>query len=292
MFNPTKVIEVGYGDVNKVKIGGNGNLVLIGGPCAIENRAHAFMMAERIGEICQELGVDWVYKSCYDKDCRSSPDSYHGIGIELGLEILAEVRQKFKVPVTSDFSDSSWATQTGEVCDLVQVPAYLCRQTTILRAAAKTGRPVHVKKGQFMSPWNMANSVKKIEAAGGNQILLGDRGTFFGYNMLVTDFRSLPIMAKTGYPVCYDATHSIQMPTSMGDISGGQREYIPNLVRAAAACGMDALFMEIHNDPKNSMSDPNTVLNLKDLKFVLGQAKEIHDMRRELQETYGEDDVK
>ena len=291
MFNPTKVIEVGYGSVEKVKIGGNGKLVLIGGPCAIENRDHAFMMAEKIGEICRDLDVQWIYKSCYDKDCRSSPDSYHGIGIEPGLQILSEIREEFRVPVTSDFSDSSWAKMTGEVCDLVQVPAYLCRQTTILRAAAQTGRPIHIKKGQFMSPWNMANSVKKVEAAGGNQILLGDRGTFFGYNMLVTDYRSLPIMAKTGYPVCYDATHSIQMPTSMGNISGGQREFIPNLVRAAAGCGMDALFMEIHNDPDNSMSDPNTVLNLKDLKFVLGQAKEIHDMRIEMQARYGVDDV-
>lgn len=291
MFNPSKVIEVGYGSVEKVKIGGNGKLVLIGGPCAIENRDHAFMMAEKIGEICRELDVQWIYKSCYDKDCRSSPDSYHGIGLEPGLQILSEIREEFRVPVTSDFSDSSWAKMTGEVCDLVQVPAYLCRQTTILRAAAQTGRPIHIKKGQFMSPWNMANSVKKVEAAGGNQILLGDRGTFFGYNMLVTDYRSLPIMAKTGYPVCYDATHSIQMPTSMGNISGGQREFIPNLVRAAAGCGMDALFMEIHNDPDNSMSDPNTVLNLKDLKFVLGQAKEIHDMRIEMQARYGVDDV-
>ena len=291
MYSPTKVIEVGYGNVKKVKIGGNGKLVLIGGPCAIENREHALMMAEQIGEICNDIGVDWIYKSCYDKDCRSSPDSYHGIGIDLGLDILAEVRETFKVPVTSDFSDSSWAKKTGEVCDLVQVPAYLCRQTTILRAAAQTGRPVHIKKGQFMSPWNMANSVKKVEAAGGNEILLGDRGTFFGYNMLVTDYRSLPIMAKTGYPVCYDATHSIQMPTSMGNISGGQREYIPNLVRAAAACGMDALFMEIHNDPKVSMSDPNTVLALKDLRFVLGQAKEVHDLRVEMQSRYGVDDV-
>ena len=291
MYSPTKVIEVGYGNVKKVKIGGNGKLVLIGGPCAIENREHALMMAEQIGEICNDIGVDWIYKSCYDKDCRSSPDSYHGIGIDLGLDILAEVRETFKVPVTSDFSDSSWAKKTGEVCDLVQVPAYLCRQTTILRAAAQTGRPVHIKKGQFMSPWNMANSVKKVEAAGGNEILLGDRGTFFGYNMLVTDYRSLPIMAKTGYPVCYDATHSIQMPTSMGNISGGQREYIPNLVRAAAACGMDALFMEIHNDPNVSMSDPNTVLALKDLRFVLGQAKEVHDLRVEMQSRYGVDDV-
>lgn len=287
----TKVIEVGYGNVKKVRIGGGNRLVLIGGPCAIENRDHALMMADRIGKICRDLDVDWIYKSCYDKDCRSSPDSYHGCGIDEGLQILSDVRDEFGIPVTSDFSDSAWAKQTGEVCDLVQVPAYLCRQTSILRAAAETGRPIHLKKGQFMSPWNMANSVKKIEAAGGNQILLADRGTFFGYNMLVNDMRCLPIMAETGYPVCYDATHSIQMPTSMGDISGGQRQFIPHLARAAAACGMDALFMEIHNDPINSKSDPNTVLNIKDLRHVLGQTKAMHELRLELLEKYGADNV-
>ena len=287
----SKVIEVGYGKVKRVKIGGGGKLVLIGGPCAIENRDHAFMMAERIGEICDELGVDWVYKSCYDKDCRSSPDSFHGCGIEDGLQILSDIRDEFGIPVTSDFSDPAWAKQTGEVCDLVQVPAYLCRQTSILKAAADTGRTIHLKKCQFMSPWNMANSVKKLESAGADQILLTDRGTFFGYNMLVNDMRCLPIMQKTGYPVCYDATHSIQMPTSMGDISGGQREFIPYLTRAAAACGIDALFAEIHNDPKNAKSDPNTVLNLKDLKHVLGQAKIMHEMRLELLEKFGPDNV-
>ena len=161
----SKVIEIGYGDVKRVKIGGNGKLVLIGGPCAIESRDHALMMAEHIAKICKELKVDWVYKSCFDKDCRSSPDSFHGVGIDQGLEILSEVRREFGIPVTSDFSDPAWAQATGEVCDLVQVPAYLCRQTSILRAAAKTGRPIHLKKGQFMSPWNMKNSVKKIEAA-------------------------------------------------------------------------------------------------------------------------------
>ena len=287
----SKTIEIGYGKVKRVKIGGGGKLVLIGGPCAIENRDHAFMMADRIGKICDELSVDWIYKSCYDKDCRSSPDSFHGCGLEDGLQILSDIRDEFGIPVTSDFSDPAWAKETGEVCDLVQVPAYLCRQTSILKAAAATGRPIHLKKGQFMSPWNMANSVKKLESAGADQILLTDRGTFFGYNMLVNDMRCLPIMQKTGYPVCYDATHSIQMPTSMGDISGGQREFIPYLTRAAAACGIDALFAEIHNDPKNAKSDPNTVLNVKDLKHVLGQAKIMHEMRLELLEKFGPGNV-
>ena len=242
-------------------------------------------------KICKELKVDWVYKSCFDKDCRSSPDSFHGVGIDQGLEILSEVRREFGIPVTSDFSDPAWAQATGEVCDLVQVPAYLCRQTSILRAAAKTGRPIHLKKGQFMSPWNMKNSVKKIEAAGGTQILLADRGTFFGYNMLVNDMRSFAIMAQTGYPVCYDITHSIQMPTSMGEISGGEREFIPPLTRAAAAAGIDAIFAEIHNDPPNALSDPNTVLNIEHLRHVLGQARDIHNYRLELLEKYGEDNV-
>ena len=288
---PSKIIEVGYGSVKKVNIGGNGPLVLIGGPCAIENRDHALMMADRINKICNELNVHWIYKSCFDKDCRSSPDSFHGVGIDQGLEILSEVRSEFGIPVTSDFSDPAWAQATGEVCDLVQVPAYLCRQTSILRAAAKTGRPIHLKKGQFMSPWNMKNSVKKIEAAGGSQILLADRGTFFGYNMLVNDMRSFSIMAKTGYPVCYDITHSIQMPTSMGEISGGEREFIPSLTRAASAAGIDAIFAEIHNDPPNALSDPNTVLNIEHLRHVLGQARDIHNFRLELWDKYGADNV-
>lgn len=286
-----KVIEVGYGNVKKVRIGAELPLAFIGGPCAIESKDHAFTMAEAISKICGKLGIPWIYKSCYDKDCRSAPDSFHGLGVEGGLRILADVRDAFGVPVVSDFSDAAWAKATGEVCDMVQVPAYLCRQTSILRAAAQTGRPVHLKKGQFMSPWNMKNSVRKIEAAGNRQILLADRGTFFGYNMLVNDFTCFPIMAKTGYPVCFDATHSIQLPTSMGNISGGQREFIPHLVRAAAACGINALFMEAHDDPANAMSDANTVLDLKYLEVVLAQAKRAHEFRLEMLEKFGEDRV-
>jgi len=286
-----KTIEVGYGKVDRVIIGDKLPLAFIGGPCAIESRDHAFTMAEEIQKICDRVKIPWVYKSCYDKDCRSAPDSYHGLGIDDGLRVLADIRDAFGVPVVSDFSDPAWANATGEVCDFVQVPAYLCRQTSILKAAAKTGRPVHLKKGQFMSPWNMKNSVRKLEAAGCHQILLADRGTFFGYNMLVNDFTCFPIMARTGYPVCFDATHSIQLPTSMGNISGGQREFIPHLVRAAAACGINALFMEVHNDPDNAMSDANTVLNLKYLEHVLGQAKATHELRLEMLDKFGEDNV-
>jgi 2-dehydro-3-deoxyphosphooctonate aldolase (KDO 8-P synthase) len=286
-----KILEVGYGSVAKVRIGDRLPLAFIGGPCAIESRDHAFKMAKSIGEICRRVGIPWVYKSCYDKDCRSSPDSFHGLGVDHGLRILSDIRDEFGVPVVSDFSDPAWGPATGEVCDMVQIPAYLCRQTSMLRAAALTKRPIHLKKGQFMSPWNMKNSVRKIEANGNYQVLLAERGTFMGYNMLVNDMRCFPIMSETGYPVCFDATHSIQLPTSMGNISGGQREFIPHLVRAAAACGINALFMEVHDDPENAMSDANTVLDIRYLDNILRQAKAVHETRLELLEKYGEDNV-
>jgi len=287
----SKVLKVGYEGVKPVSIGQGLPLVFIGGPCAIESRDHTFMMAECVLAICEKLGIPLIYKSCYDKDCRSSPDSFHGLGLESGLQILADVRKEFGIPVVSDFSDPAWGEATGETCDMVQVPAYLCRQTSMLRAAASTDRPILLKKGQFMSPWNMKNSVRKIESFGGHQILLADRGTFFGYNMLVNDMKCFPIMQETGYPVCFDATHSIQLPTSMGNISGGQREYIPHLVRAATACGINALFMEVHDDPQNAKSDANTVLDIQYLEVVLAQAKAIHELRLQLLETYGEDNV-
>jgi len=287
----SKIIEIGYDGISKVSVGEGLPLLFIGGPCAIESRDHAFKMAELIKQICEKTGFQFVYKSCYDKDCRSSPDSFHGLGIEEGLRVLADVRKEFDLPVVSDFSDAAWAEATGEVCDLVQVPAYLCRQTSILRAAAKTNRPILLKKGQFMSPWNMKNSVRKLESFGNENVILADRGTFFGYNMLVNDMKCFPIMQETGCPVCFDATHSIQLPTSMGNISGGQREYIPHLVRAAAGCGINALFMEVHDDPPNALSDANTVLDLKYLENILAQAKAIHSTRLELFEKYGEDNV-
>jgi len=286
-----KTIIVGYGSVKKVYIGENLPLVFIGGPCAIESRDHSLFMAESIAKICAKHNIPWIFKSCFDKDCRSSVDSFHGIGMHEGLSILSDVRKEFNVPVVSDFSDPIWAKETGEVCDLVQVPAYLCRQTSILRAAAETLKPVHLKKGQFMSPWNMKNSVRKLESFGCDQILLADRGTFFGYSMLVNDMTSFPIMSKTGYPVCFDATHSIQLPTSMGNISGGQREFIPPLVRAASAAGINALFMETHNNPSKALSDSNTVLDLKYLETILVQAKTIHQCRLELYSKFGEDIV-
>ncbi len=283
-----KIVEVGYDNVKKIKIGSNLPLVFIGGPCAIESKDHAFMMANQINEICLKLDIPFIYKSCYDKDCRSSSKSFHGVGIEDGLSILSDIRVKFNIPVVSDFSDSSWAKKTGEVCDLVQIPAYLCRQTSILRSAAETNKPILIKKGQFMSPWNMKNSVRKIENFGNKNIILAERGTFFGYNMLVNDMRSFSIMSETGYPVCYDGTHSIQLPTSMGNISGGQRNFIPSLVRAAIACGINSLFLEVHNNPPEALSDSNTVLDIKYLEKILVEAKTLHNVKNELLSKNGE----
>ena len=284
----TKKFKVGYGDVVPLEVGGDAPLVFIGGPCAIETLDHTLFMAEKLKEICDKLKFPFIFKACFDKDCRSSHDSFHGVGIDDGLEILARVRSEFEVPVVSDFSVPEWGVKTGEVCDLVQVPAYLCRQTSILRSAANTGRPILLKKGQYMSPWNMKNSVKKLEYYGAEDILLTDRGTFFGYNMLVNDFTSLPIMRQTGKPVCFDATHSIQMPTSMGSVSGGQRTFIPHLVRSAVSNGIDALFMEVHDNPKKALSDPHTVLDLVFLEKMLIQAKSISENIAELKEKLGD----
>ena len=283
-----KEFQIGYGNVEKVNVGKNNQLVFIGGPCAIESKEHSLRMASRIYKICKKLKIKFVFKSCYNKDSRSSPESFNGIGIEDGLRILSEVREKIGVPVVADFSDPSWALPTAKVVDLLQIPAYLCRQTSILRAAAETKRPLLLKKGQFMSPWNMKNSVRKLEYYGNNKILLTDRGTFFGYNMLVNDMRCFPIMSETGYPVCFDATHSVQMPTSMGNISGGQREFIPALVRSASACGINALFMEVHDNPSKAMSDPNTVLHIKYLEKILIMAKKMHQQRLELDKKFGD----
>ena len=287
-----KKFSIGESPVKKISIGGYNPLVFIGGPCAIESEKHSLMMASKIKRICDKLKIQYIFKSCYNKDSRSSPESFNGIGLNEGLEILQTVRNKIKVPVVADFSDVAWAKPTAQVVDLLQIPAYLCRQTSILRAAAETKKPILIKKGQFMSPWNMKNSIRKLEYYGSNKIILADRGTFFGYNMLVNDMRCLPIMSETGYPVCYDATHSIQMPTSMGNISGGQREFIPHLVRSASACGINALFMEVHNNPSKAKSDPNTVLDLKYLERILIMAKKMHEERIKLVKKFNNLNVK
>lgn len=279
-----RTIEIGGGDVEKIKIGEKTPLTLLAGPCAIESEEHSIYMAKEISKITKKLGIQYIFKSCYNKDCRSSVNSYHGIGLEWGLDILKKVRTEVGIPVTSDVSNVQWMKDTAETVDLIQIPAYLSRQTHLLTAAGKTMVPIHIKKGQFLSPWNMGNAAIKVESTGNKNILLTDRGTFFGYNMLVNDFRCFNIMKKTGYPVCYDATHSIQLPSSLGTSSGGQREHIPSLTRAACAAGINALFMEVHDQPKKALCDATTQLPLKYLENLLKQAKKVYDLTKKLKE--------
>ena len=273
-----KDIIIGNKDIDQVTIGSKQPLTVIAGPCAIESEEHCLKMAGNLREIAHRVGVQLIFKSCYNKDCRSSIKSFHGIGLEEGLRILQKVRDTCGIPVTSDVSSSNWMGDTADVVDLIQIPAYLCRQTHLLLAAGETGRPVHIKKGQYMSPWNMKNAVLKVESTGNNQILLTDRGTFMGYNMLVSDMRCFRIMKETGYPVCYDATHSIQMPGSLGTSSGGQREFIPDLTRAAIGARVNALFMEVHDDPDHALCDARTQLPLVYLEDLLKQLKRIYDL--------------
>lgn len=284
-------LTVGDSIVGEVEIGAGKPLAFIGGPCAIENESHTLKMAEHLKAICDRLHMPFIFKACYDKDCRSSMDSFLGIGLEEGLRILQKVRTEVGVPITSDVSSADWVAPTAQVADLLQIPAYLCRQTHLLLAAGNTGKPINIKKGQFMSPWNMKNSARKIESTGNRQIILSERGTFFGYNMLINDFRSFKIMQDIGYPACYDATHSVQLPTSLGVISGGQREFIPSLVRAATSAGVEALFMEVHDDPANALSDSGTQLHLKYAERVLSEAQVMHETRLKLKEKWGDEDV-
>lgn len=277
-------VSVGRTDVKSVNISDGNSLAIIAGPCAIESMDHALFMAEKLLKITNKLGLSLIYKSCYDKDCRSSPDSYHGCGIDEGLRILESVRKGLGIPVVTDVSSEQDMSATANVVDMIQIPAYLCRQTHLLRSAGKTLLPIHVKKGQFMSPNNMRNSVSKILREGNDQIILGERGTFFGYGDLVNDFRSLDVMRSLGFPVCYDATHSIQRPTSTGSISQGDRKFIPTLVRAAAASGINALFLEVHDNPDNALSDPATQLPLDFFENILIQAKTFHEAHAEMLE--------
>lgn len=280
-FKPSKQVTVGDDTVARAVIGNNAPLVIIAGPCAIESESHALKMAEQIRAITDRVGVSLIYKSCFDKDCRSSPDSYHGCGIDSGLKILQKVREQVGVPVITDVSNVEWVNDTAEVADMIQIPAYLCRQTHLLRACARTMKPLHVKKGQFMNPRNMKNSLAKIFREENDQVVLCDRGTFFGYEDLVNDMRCLQIMKELGTPVGYDATHSIQQPTGSGSVSQGLREFIPGLVRAACAVGIDSLFMEVHDNPDRALSDPATQLDVRFLEPILRQAVEVTAAVRE-----------
>ena len=267
--------------IGAVTIGGGAPLALIGGPCAIENEKHALMMAERLQRVTAAAGVPFIYKSSYDKANRSSIHAYRGPGLVEGLRILRKVKDETGLGLLSDVHDVSEVAPAAAVLDVLQVPAFLCRQTDLIVACARSGRPVNVKKGQFVAPRDMINVVEKVRASGGEDLLLTERGTSFGYNNLIVDFRGLPIMRSFGYPVVFDATHSVQLPGGQGDRSGGERQYVQALARAAVAVGIDALFMEIHEDPDRTLDDgrplsdgPN-MLRLDDLPRLLDEIRAI-----------------
>jgi 2-dehydro-3-deoxyphosphooctonate aldolase (KDO 8-P synthase) len=267
--------------IGAVTIGDGAPLALIGGPCAIENEKHALMVAERLQRITADAGVPFIYKSSYDKANRSSIHSYRGPGLREGLRILKKVKDETGLAVLSDVHDVSEVAPAAQVLDVLQVPAFLCRQTDLIVACARSGRPVNVKKGQFVAPRDMVNVVEKVRASGSEDLLLTERGSSFGYNNLIVDFRGLPIMRAFGYPVVFDATHSVQLPGGQGDRSGGERQYVRALARAAVAVGVDALFMEIHEDPDRTLEDgrplsdgPN-MLRLDDLPRLLDELRAI-----------------
>jgi len=267
--------------VGGITIGGGAPLVLIGGPCAIENEEHAVMVAERLKAITAAAGVPFIYKSSYDKANRSSISSYRGPGLKEGLRILRQVKETTGLPVLSDVHDVAEVGPAAEVLDVLQVPAFLCRQTDLLLACGRTGKPVNVKKGQFVAPRDMGNAIEKILSTGNTGIFLTERGTSFGYNNLVVDFRGLAIMRELGYPVMFDATHSVQLPGGLGTRSGGERQYVPLLARAAVAAGVDALFMEMHEEPDRTLpdgrplSDGPNMLRLDDLPRLLRELRAI-----------------
>jgi len=261
--------------VKNIKFGREWPFVLIAGPCVIENRAMALEHAKVIKKIAQKVNVPFVFKASYDKANRTSIQSFRGPGVEQGLEILEEIKRKFELPVLSDVHSVQEVKQAASVLDILQIPAFLCRQTDLLIAAGETGKVVNIKKGQFLAPENMGTVIQKIEHTGNKKILLTERGTSFGYNNLVSDFRSIAIMRKTGYPVIFDATHSVQQPGGLGHASGGKSEYVPLLARCALAAGCDAIFMEAHKDPKKALSDGPNMIALNKLEKLLVELKAI-----------------
>lgn len=255
-----------------IEFGDGKGLVVIAGPCVIESENLCMEVGKRAKEITSRLGIPYVFKASFDKANRTSVESFRGPGIDKGLEILAAVKSKLGLPVLTDIHEPWQAKLAAEVVDILQIPAFLCRQTDLIVAAARTGKCVNIKKAQFLAPWDMKNSVGKARSTGNENILLTERGTSFGYNMLVVDMCSLPVMREIGCPVVFDATHSVQRPGGLGNASGGAREFIPHLIRAAVAVGVDALFMEIHPDPRNALCDAASMLNLADLPKVLEDA--------------------
>ncbi len=260
---------------------GDGNLAFILGPCVVESAKHALFMVREINSICTEVGVDFVYKSSFDKANRSSIESFRGGGMDFGLEVLAQVKAEIGVPVITDIHEPWQVEKVAEVADMLQIPAFLCRQTDLLVAAAKSGKAVNVKKGQFLAPWDVKNIVDKLRDSGCEKILLTERGASFGYNNLVVDLRSFPIMRSFGVPVVFDVTHSLQLPGGLGKATDGQGQYIENFARAGVACGVDVVFMEVHDNPAKAPSDGPNQLPLSRLEKLLVKLKQIHEIVQE-----------
>ncbi len=258
-----------------IQVGSGNPLLLIAGPCALESEELARKVAGEMQEICARLGISYVFKASFDKANRTSLQSYRGPGLEEGLDILSRIREELQVPVISDVHDVSQVTPAAEVLDIIQIPAFLCRQTDLLVAAAKTNKPINLKKGQFVSPWDMENGVNKLRGAGGTKTMLVERGACFGYNNLVVDMRSLPVMRGFDCPVIYDATHSVQLPGGQGKSSGGQREFVPVLARAAVAAGVAGLFMETHPQPDRALSDGANMCPLNKMATLLETLKQL-----------------
>jgi 2-dehydro-3-deoxyphosphooctonate aldolase (KDO 8-P synthase) len=261
--------------VGHFRIGGNEPLVLIAGPCVIESEEHALMMAERLLEAATHAKMPFIFKASYDKANRSSEQSFRGPGLTEGLRILQAIKDKFALPILTDIHEVSHAVPVAQVADILQIPAFLSRQTDLLVAAGRTGRVVNLKKGQFLSPWEMANAVEKVTKTGNDRIFLTERGASFGYQNLVVDMRSFPILRKTGCPVVFDVTHSVQLPGATGKASGGQPEFIEPLARAGTAVGVDGIFLEVHENPAKALSDGTNALPLAELPALLGKLKQI-----------------
>lgn len=266
--------------VSGVAMGAGAPLFLIAGPCVIESEAHAMMMAERLAGLTRELGVPYIFKASYDKANRSSFSSYRGPGLKEGLRILGAIKKNFGLPILTDVHEPSQVEAVAEVCDVLQIPAFLCRQTDLLVAAGKSRRAVNLKKGQFLSPWEMANAAEKVASTGNEKILLTERGASFGYQNLVVDMRSFPILRKLGYPVVFDVTHSVQLPGGEGKSSGGQPEFIEPLARAGVAAGVDGLFLEVHDNPAKALSDGANALPLANFRAVVERVMKISALVR------------
>ncbi len=266
--------------LGSLRLGAGNPLFLIAGPCVIESDAHARMMAEKVAKIAADAGVPYIFKASYDKANRTSVKSFRGPGAREGLRILGKIKADLKIPVLTDIHDASQAGPASEVCDVLQIPAFLARQTELLVAAGKTGRIINVKKAQYLSPWDMANVAEKVASTGNSKILLTERGASFGYQNLVVDMRSFPVMRKTGYPVVFDVTHSVQLPGGQGHASGGQPEFIEPLARAGVAAGVDGIFLETHDHPAAALSDGPNALPLAQLPALLAKLKELSTLVR------------